>query len=131
MNPSTFTTLSNIFSPQRTANPVPKSGNVLIEKFYGKRDKYHELEFEINETAYMVLFDVEPYNYEDLYNDFNVSILEVSKCHIKKDEYIVRNQIRISEFDLILNKVYDHWEKNMPDDFYSELCEDTDCKTDH
>lgn len=130
MNPYIYETVSNIYWPQSN-KPIIQTGMVELGKFKGKREKHHELEFEINESAYVVLFDVEAYNYQGLHNDFNITILEATKCHISKGKYIVLNQIDRNELSLIEGEIYNHWEKNMPDNFYDELGEDTDCKADY
>ncbi len=119
-------TLNNL----RIANQaIRDNGYVFFEKINKtQRSKLHECDFEINETSYYVYFDVTSYLNDDNEPDFEIQVIEVMKCHISSGDYgTPLEKIHSNELHQITEKVYEYWNKTMPDNFYDELDENTDC----
>lgn len=109
---------------------IADNGYTFFKKLTPQQtEKLNECEITIDEYYYLVHFDVEAYYNKSIFeNDFTVTICQVAKCHIKlEDEYKVVEKLHCNDLSKIQDAVETYWNKWMPDNFFDELGENTDC----
>jgi hypothetical protein len=140
MNTAIYQSLDNAIESLRTSTYalnkatqelhelVRNNGYVSLEPITKQtRDKYEEAEIKIDEFDYLVVFYPEPFLWGNE-PDFEIHLLEVCKSHCKAGEYgKPLKKIHCNEEDKIKAEIYRYWTKDMPDNFYEDLGQNTDC----